>query len=175
MIARKMAIWVTAGLLLVAVSCADSNIDNGDTANVVLEVDTVEITLITSTFDPLFNVCVFQITESTSSLSNVPKTEGAIAEPFNDILITSLTIGYDWDDGATTLPSVTSPRVVIPAGSSNQVTFLAIPLDDLAADRAGHSAEVTLLFEGEVADGSRVQAVGGGVLIINSCLVVPGP
>jgi len=176
MIARNLLIFVTALLVLLAASCSSSGIDDGTSANVVLEVDQVQLGIISSTFDPLRGVCVFQITDSTATLSNIPKSEGAITEPFNDVLITRLVISYDWDDSLAMPNFVTSPRVVIPANSTNQVRFLPVRLAEFLAavpSREGHSAEVTLLFEGEVADGSRVQAVGGGSLFVNSCATGP--
>ena len=177
MITKRLLLVVTALLVLVAGSCADNGIDDGSSANVVLEVDTVTLAVVTSTYDPLNGVCVFQITDSTATLSNIPKSEGAVTEPFNDILIDQLIISYVWDDGLPMPNYVTSPRVVIPANSSNQVRFLPVPLAEFLSavpSREGHSAELTLLFQGEVADGSRVQAVGGGALFVNSCIAT-GP
>jgi hypothetical protein len=177
MITKKLLLFVTALLVLLAASCADNGIDDGSSANVVLEVDQVTLAVITSTFDPLRGVCVFQVTDSTVTLSNIPKSEGAGTEPFNDILIDQMIISYVWDDGLAMPNYVTSPRVVIPANSSNQVRFLPVQLAEFLSavpSREGHSAEVTLLFQGEVGDGSRVQAVGGGALFVNSC-VVSGP
>jgi len=173
MISRNLLLFVTAMLVVLAASCSTSGLDDGTSANVVLEVDQVQLSIITSTYDPLNAVCVFQIADSTASLSNIPKSENAITQPFNDILIDRLVITYRWDDNLLMPAFVTSPRVVIPAGGTNQVKFLPVQLAEfLAADpsREGHSAEVTLLFEGEVVDGSRVQAVGGGSLFVNSCI-----
>jgi hypothetical protein len=178
MIARKLLIFVTAVLLVMTVACSSSGLDDGSSANVVIEVDTVELEIITSTFDPLNAVCVFEITESTATLSNIPKSGSAITEPFNDVLINQMIISYEWDDGYVMDPYVTFPRVVIPANGSNDVKFLAVKLADFLAaapSRDGHSAEVHLLFNGEVADGNTVQAVGGGALFVNSCIATPGP
>lgn len=177
MITKKLLLVVTALLVLLAASCADNGIDDGSSANVVLEVDTVTLAVVTSTYDPLNAVCVFTITDSTATLSNIPKSEGAITEPFNDILIDQMIISYVWDDGLPMPNYVTSPRVVIPANSSNTVRFLPVQLAEFLAavpSREGHSAEVTLQFYGEVGDGSRVQAVGGGALFVNSCIAT-GP
>jgi hypothetical protein len=177
MITKKLLIVVTALLVLLAASCSDSGLDDGSSANVVLAVDQVTLTVITSTYDPLNGVCVFQITDSTASLSNLPKSEGAVTSPFNDILIDQLVISYVWDDGLAMPNYVTSPRVVIPADGANQVKFLPVPLAEFLSaipSREGHSAELTLLFQGEVGDGSRVQAVGGGALFVNSCIAT-GP
>ena len=176
MITKKLLLFVTALLVLLAASCADNGIDDGSSANVVLEVDQVTLAIITSTFDPLRAVCVFEITDSTATLFNIPKSEGAITEPFNDILIDQLIISYVWDDGLAMPNYVTSPRVVIPANSSNEVRFLPVQLAEFLSavpSREGHSAEVTLLFQGEVGDGARVQAVGGGALFVNSCTTGP--
>ena len=177
MIAKKLLLFGTALLVLLAASCADNGIDDGSSANVVLEVDQVTLAVITSTYDPLNAVCVFQITDSTATLSNLPKSEEAVTSPFNDILIDQLIISYRWDDGLAMPNYVTSPRVVIPADSSNQVRFLPVQLAEFLSavpSREGHSAELTLTFQGEVGDGSRVQAVAGGALFVNSCIAT-GP
>jgi hypothetical protein len=172
MIARKLLVIGTAVLLLATLGCSSSGLDDGTSANVVLEVDQVQLSIVTSTYDPLNNVCIFQITESQATLSNLPKSAAAITSPFNDILITRMTLSYDWDDDFPSENYVTSPRVVIPANGSNDVTFLAADpsLFEPGAARDGHSAEVTILFEGEVTDGSKVQALGGGALFVNSCI-----
>jgi hypothetical protein len=176
MIARKVLVLGTAMLLLVTAACTKSDIDSGNSANVVLEVDSVELAIVTSSFDPLLGLCVFQLTESSATLSNIPKTEGGIEEPYNDILIDQLTISYTWDDGLAMPNYVTSPRVVIPANSTNEIQFMAVELAEFlqaVPSREGHSAELTVIFNGAVADGNRVQAVGGGALFVNSCLVGP--
>ena len=173
MIARKLLVCGIAMLLLVTAACTKSDLDAGDSANVVLEVEQVQLAIVSSSYDPLNAVCVFQLTESSATLSNIPKSEGGIEEPFNDILIDRMTLSYVWDDGLSFPNFVTSPRVVIPANSTNQVRFLAVELAEFlqaVPSREGHSAEVTILFEGEVADGNRVQAIGGGSLFVNSCL-----
>jgi len=177
MITKKLLLFATALLVVLAASCSDSGLDDGSSANVVLEVDQVTLTIITSTWDPLSSVCVFQITDSTATLSNIPKSESAVTSPFNDILIDRLTISYDWDDGLAMPTYVTSPRWVVPAEGSNQIRFLPVQLAEFLSavpSREGHSAELTLLFDGEVADGSRVQAVAGGALFVNSCIAT-GP
>jgi hypothetical protein len=172
MIARKLLIVGTAVLLLATLGCSESGLDDGTSANVVLAVDQLQLSIVTSTYEPLQGVCVFQITESTATLSNIPKSETAITSPFNDVLITRMTISYEWDDGFPSSSYVTSPRVVIPANGSNTIQFLAADpsLFLPGAARDGHSAEVTIVFDGEVADGDKVQAVGGGALFVNSCL-----
>lgn len=172
MIARKLLVIGTTVLLLATLGCSSSGLDDGTSANVVLEVDQLQLSIVTSTYEPLQGVCVFQITESTAQLSNLPKSESAVTSPFNDILITRMTLSYEWDDGFPSDDYVTSPRVVIPANGSNTVTFLAADpaLFLPGAARDGHTAEVTILFEGEVTDGSKVQALGGGALFVNSCL-----
>jgi hypothetical protein len=138
----------------------------------VLEVQEVQIPPITAAEDPTGG-CTFTITEATATLNNVPKSENADTSPANDILVTDVTISYDWDDGFVTLPFHTSPRVVIPAAGSGQVRFVPMPIDALisaATARDGHSAELTILFTGVAADGEGVQALGGAPMIVNSCI-----
>ena len=175
MVARKswLLILLAAGLLLLAVRCADSNIDDGDSANVLLELTQLTLPPVTATLDtgvpPVCNK--FLVTEATATLTSLPKSELAITSPFNDALIESLTISYVWDDpiSLTTLPYTTSERIEVPADGTNTINFFPIKFADLTTAMAGHTAELSLLFLGRTEDGTAVQAVGGGTLAVNSC------
>lgn len=172
---KGLLTWACAALLVVAVSCTGNALDDGGSANVVLQVQEVTIPPVQSQPDPVGGGCVFLLTEATATLNNVPKSDFEEGSPFADIIITSLTISYVWDDPAiTTPPYTTSERVVIPVDGTNQVKFLAIPLTELDVTKEGHSAELTMLFRGHTEAGSAVEAVGGGVLIVNSCIQI-GP
>ena len=172
MLGRTFPILVTIALLLAATACSSGGFDKGTNADVLLQVTQVTLTPITAALDPLTGVCSFTVTVSTASLDNVPKSGGDMFSPANDILITRLTITYAWDDGLVTPVFVTSPRVTIPADSSGSVFFLAIPLDDLlnaAVPRDGHSAELTMVFDGVTESNEGVQAIAGAALVVNSC------
>lgn len=170
MFGKTLLILATSALLLVAVSCAGDGYDSGDSADVVLQVQQLTVPPINAATDPLTMTCVFTVTESTATLRSVPKTAGELFSPANDVLITSLTITYQWDDGFNMAPYVTSPRVSIPAAGTGTIRFLAAPLAQLlGTGRDGHSADMTIVFDGTTEAGENLQAVGGAALIVNSC------
>lgn len=174
MLGRKALTLLAAGLLLMTASCTGNSLDDGDSANVVLQVAQIEMVPITCTV--VGGLDTFTITEATATLNNVPKTEDAITSPFNDILVESLTISYDWDDGFAMAPFTTTVRVVVPANGANTVEYLPMTLQTLLnSARDGHSAEVTIEFRGHAEDGEAVFARGGGPLVVERCVGAPAP
>ena len=173
MLGRTVLILVTIALLLGATACSSGGYDKGTNADVLLQVSSLSVPPVTAQQDPLNPaICTFTLTQSTVELENVPKTVGDMFSPANDILITRLTISYVWDDGVVTPVFMTSPRVTIPADSSGSLFFLAIPLDDLlnaAVPRDGHSAEMTIVFDGVTESNEGVQTIAGAALIVNEC------
>lgn len=168
---RRTLLTLAASLLLVAsVACTSGDYDSGGSADVVLQVQQMTVPPITATLDTVTQICTFTVTQATATLENKPKTTGESFSPANDVLVTSLVITYQWDDGFNMAPYVTSPRVSVPAGSSGTVRFLAAPLAQLlGTGRDGHSAEMTILFSGVTEAGENVQTTGGAALIVNSC------
>jgi len=170
MLRRTLVILGTSALLLAAVSCAGDGYDAGDSADVVLQVQNMTVPPINAQLDATTQICTFTVTESIATLNNVPKSAGEVFSPANDVLVTSLTITYQWDDGFNMAPYVTSPRVVVPAGGTGQIRFIAAPLTQLlGTGRDGHSADMTIVFDGTTEAGDNLQAVGGAALIVNSC------
>jgi len=170
MLRRTLLILAVSALLLAAVSCAGDGYDAGDSADIVLQVQNMTVPPINAQLDPLTLTCTFTVTESIATLESVPKSQGEVFSPANDALITSMTITYQWDDGFNMAPYITSPRVVVPAGGTGQIRFIAAPLTQLlGTGRDGHSADMTIVFNGTTEAGENVQAVGGAALIVNSC------
>ncbi len=170
-----IVLWggLVAAALVAAAACTSGALDEGESADVVLQVQQVTIPPVQGQSDGAGG-CVFTVTESTATLAVAPKSGVAQASsPFNDVLVESLTISYAWDDPALdplTPPVTTSPRVVIPVDGTNQVRFLAVQAGVLDASFEGRSAELTLLFAGRTGDGKAVQALGGGSLVVHACL-----
>ena len=170
MFRRTLLILAASLLLATAVACTSGDYDSGESPDVVLQVQTMTVPPITATLDAVTQTCTFEVTLSTASIENTPKTTGVSFSPANDVLITSLVITYQLDDGFNMAPYVTSPRVSIPAGSSGAVQFLAAPLAELlGTGRDGHSAEMTILFSGVTEANENVQTTGGAALVVNSC------
>jgi hypothetical protein len=154
------------GLVLVlpflAVGCTSNSVDDGDSANVLLEVVDVQNPPITGSvetgsctvsgnvcltiadcdpqnfpgdqcqFDPGGEGC--QITEWSANLANVPKSESAaLGDPFNDIVVESVEVVYAWDSGFVNGPVTFPVAATIPVNATAAVTFFPMTNADLAA------------------------------------------
>ena len=156
-------------LLLSVMACTGNTVDDGDSADVILEVLTTTVPPIAAARN--VGVCsVFTITNSTVTLNNKPKSVLVGTSPLNDIIVNGVTITYTWDDGFSTLPNSFSLGAAVPSGGAGTVTFPPIEGGDLSPSRAGHSASMFMLFNGHTVSGEPVTATGGGVLLVNSCI-----
>lgn len=151
--------WILLGIAVLAVpACSDSDIDEGDSANVllqILEIDnpavqgTVQVgtcsvtgasCLDNSDCDPLdpTDVCDLVtgecvITEWTATLQNAPKTDLAVETPFNDIVVQDITVSYSWETGFAMTPITFPLGLTIPANTSKAITFFPLSGEDLGA------------------------------------------
>lgn len=163
---RRPKLWWISLLglvLLAAPGCTDSNLDDPDTGNVVLQVITLDnpsvqgdTQLGTCTvtgaqcldnsdcdaFDPL-DVCFIDpaaaecvIEEWNATLGALAKTELANSSPFNDAVMVDVTVTYEWLNGFSMSPYTVPLSGTIPAGGTAQVTFFPMSSEDLAALRA---------------------------------------
>lgn len=166
---------VAAALLVVGFAgCNSTNLDDGDSADVVLEVNTMTGSPITSQPDNLTGGCVFTIQDWSATLANKPKNSLAVTSPFNDIRLIALDISYAWANPA--VAGVTNPRTfamagTIPANGTASVTFTPIALGDLDLSKEGQTADLVMVFRGRTVDGFDVSApVYGKQLNVNSCI-----
>jgi len=161
--------------------CAGSGLDDGDSADVVLFVQTLTVPPVTTAPDPSApGTCVFTVTNATATLLNKPKNATA-ASPFQDIVLQDVVISYQWDDEAT--PGGLTPTRILPlsgtveVGKTASVQFPPILLGDLTPDRAGHSASLSMTFRGRTVEGRPVSSppsgTAGTALGVNSCLAGP--
>ena len=169
---RILSVLLAAAAVVALPACNGTNLDDGDSANVVLEVGTVTISPIQGQIDQTTGVCTFTITDATAQLLNKPKNEYASSSPFNDIRYLSVTIDWTWDSA---LVSPTPQRTLllpgtVPANGTFTTSFTPIMLGDLTADKEGHSANMYMTFRGETVDGYDVTALAlGKTLSIGSC------
>lgn len=174
--ARTLATALAALLVVIFGGCNSTSLDDGDSADVVLEIQQISPTPITASPDPSNPaVCTFTVTDWTANLLNKAKNADAITSPYNDIVLQTLTLSYEWDSPAA---GATAPRTVavggtIPAGGSGSVRFTPIALGDLDTNKEGHSASVSMLFRGETVSGNDVETLTGAQLVVNSCLQPP--
>ncbi len=178
---RKYTKLLTLTVVLAAAGWfagCNSTIDNEP--NVVLEVQTLTITPITSSADGTNGSCTYTITLATGTFKNLPKNQYAGTSPFNDIILNNVNITYTWDDGVVQSPISAGLGGSVPAGGTGTAQFLAIsnqaltvdgPNDPAGTGRAGHSASLGLTFNGVTVSGDAVSTSTGGTLQVNSCTV----
>jgi hypothetical protein len=153
-------LWIVpaACALVLAVACTGSSLDDGDSANVVMQVQNLNDPPVTGSvqvgscvlsglpcvsdddcadnddcfIDPTGTEC--QVVNWNATLLNKPKSELAGESPFNDIVLQDVTLEYDWLNGFQMSGGDT--RVIPISGTidpngTQQVTFLPISAEDL--------------------------------------------
>ena len=172
----KLAL-VLATLAVLGWLTACSDLDSGDSADVVLQIANIQSQPVSSTpnsADP--STCSFTLTQWTMSVVNSPKNESATTSPFNDIILDTMTISYDWNNPAITTPSWTVPLgVTVPADSTASIMFFPIAFDELQPAMAGNSAGMSIVIHGRTGSGTGedVIATGGTTLALNACQLQP--
>jgi len=168
---NKKTILAASAVLLLLAGCAGGTLDDGDSADAVLEVENINIPPAQASGDPTTGTCTVTITDVTANLRNKSKSETATTQPFNDIVLSTVEIRYTWDDPALTTPNqIMDIGGTVPAGGTVPVRFTPIPLGEVTAAMAGHTASLDMLFSGVTVAGERVQADGGSTFSIGgSC------
>ena len=187
---RTKGQWLAIlAVLALSLSCASSNIDDTDSADVLMEVVTLDNppvetqcnlatdgqcsvsgNLCTNNTDCgginevciLATICQLKITDWQATISSRPKNTLAVP-PFNDLILQNVSINYAWVDGVSFTPDrvVGLGNVIVTANSTNNVTFAPIALDDLNAGLSGKTANLTMTFNAITVEGTRVtQTVG---------------
>ena len=113
------------------------------------------------------------ISEWSVSMLNSPLNEGGSEGPFNDIVVISLDLMYDWDDalgvpGDPTSASIPVGQTIL-AGSGGTVNFFPIAVQDIAADQT--TVSVTMVFRGQTVSGHAVASATGALLSIQNCQI----
>ncbi len=159
------------GLIAGLISCTGGNLDDGDTPNVVLLVQTLpQIPPVTASPATGGAGCIFVVPPVTASLENKAKSALATERPFNDVVLDNLVITYNWRTAGLTTPRWVQPIAgTVPANGTASVTFSPIQLQALSSPFAGHTADLNMVFNGHTVDGSAIQATAGAALGVNSC------
>ncbi len=164
---RKWNVLVAA-VVLAAAGCTGDSLDDGDSADVVLEVFSIpQIPPITTAVSGAG--CTFIVTSVNVTLRN-QATNDVVASPFGDIRLETVTLSYDWFTLPATPTRTLSIGGTIPVGGSGSVSFPPILLQDLSTGYAGATASVDMLFRGRTVAGQDVQASArGSALSVSSC------
>lgn len=148
-----------------------------DEPNVVLEIDTLQVTPVAGTLSPTSGLCIFTITNASGTFKNKPKNAlaGTSVAPFNDIVLQRINVDYFWDDGATVLGQSFGVSGTVPAGgqvSSQFPVVNATVLSSGAVPRDGHTATLAITAYGMTIAGEPVvsQPYTGGSIAVNSCI-----
>ncbi len=196
--AKLVGIGLLALAALAAAGCTGNDVDDGDSADILLQILSLDNPAITEgggagacsvtgapcldsgdcdPADPT-DVCVFAdacvITEWSATLANEAKSELSGGSPFNDVFMEGVTIEYAWANGFAMAPLTVPLASTIVAGSTGQAQFFPITGEDLAALRAAfpaqsRSANVTVTFRGRIAGGEVATVSAGSQLFVEAC------
>ena len=86
-----------AVLLLFAAGCTHDTLDDGDSADVIIEVAVLSNPAVTAALDTTTGACTFTVEDWTVEVANRPKNE-SVSGPFNDVEMISVNISYNWLD-----------------------------------------------------------------------------
>ncbi len=164
--------WIlcAVAVMLAVPACTENDIDEGD-QDVVLLLTSFDAPAVTgdpeigfcqdSPTIPCLNsnncafddVCILTgiggectISAWTFTLENKPLSEGASESPFNDVVLNSLTIAYDFPPLGSIefIRTIGLAGVVIPAAGSGSISFPPISSGDIEADNTAVNLTVTL-------------------------------
>jgi len=195
---HKILVGLALMVLLASASCTSNNLDDADSADVILEITALDApsvtaqlqsatsgtcsgsgTLCTSNQDCGLNevcvrtdTCILEVEDWSATFLAAPKNPLA-TEPFNDIVMLDVTITYEWVNPAiTTSPLVVGlGNIVIPAQGSNSVMFPPISSDAVNNNPAieGSTALLTLDFRARTIEGTNIRQVARRQLVIEVC------
>lgn len=169
--------WLLPALLLAATACTNDALDDGSSADVVLEIQDLTAQPVTASTDTGGGGgCSLEVQDWTGTALNVPVSAlaGNLSSPFNDILLESVTISYDWDLDGIPDPGITPTSVVglggitVPAGGSATFAFAPISFQEVLPV-AGQTANLTLDFRGRTVEGEVVHRTALRQLFVEDC------
>ena len=121
----KWYLPVLAAVLLVTAACTNDALDDGTGADVVLEIVSLENPPITAQQSQGEGeaTCTLQVEDWTATIEAAPKNSLAGTPPFNDIILHSVTITYNWIDAGLSTPTRTVGLgdTRIPAGAISSI------------------------------------------------------
>jgi len=183
-----------AAVLLLAGACTGNGLDDGDSAQVVLEITsftTPPVTAATNTAGfcsatttiactvdadcPSLEVCniggcTLTVVDWTVSLANVPKNTLAAA-PANDIAMIDVTISYGFPGVGNPAPRTFGlGGQVIQTGGTGSIAFPPIALQDLDASLLSTTGSILMTFRGQTLEGTLVTLVVSRDLTVEECV-----
>jgi len=181
-----------AAVLLLAGACADSNYDDADSGDVLLEIvgySTPPITAAQSqegvcSSDPLETCtgdddctaggdtclfgCTLTVVDWSVNLAAVPKNSLA-AGPANDIMMSEVDLTYAGLTPAVDPWTFGLLGLTVPTGGTASATFQPLRLQDLQAGHESTTASLTLTFHGRTVEGTAISTTVTRELPIEVC------
>jgi len=184
-------------VLVAAGSCTNDSLDDGDSADVVLEITQLDNTKVSAAAQQGSGTCSFSggqctvnsdcpiaesctgttgcqltATEWSFTVANLPKNSIGITQPFNDVVMNSVDITYAWvvAPPANSTATVGLGGVTIPVNGTGTFKFFPISSAGLtAAGVDGNTANLTMVFRGRTVDGTGVTGVSLAQLNVEAC------
>jgi hypothetical protein len=171
---KRFLISLMAASLLAAAGCTNDFLDDGSSADVVIEVAALTNPPVTAQQAEGGVGCTLEVVDWVATIANQPKNELAGGEsiPFNDVVMFTVTISYSWVSGGISTPTrvVGLGNVTIPAAGTNDVTFAPIAFDDLTLATLGRTCDLTLTFEARTVEGTRITKTVQRQLFVEACV-----
>jgi len=185
-------------VLLGTVSCTSNDLDGSGTADVILQITAFDAPFVTAQRQTTTtgtcsgsgtlcqsntdcgltevcvrsDVCILEVEDWTVTFVAAPKNDLAIP-PFNDVVMTDVTISYEWVNPAIVTPPfvVGLGNITIPAQGSNTVFFPPISSDAINNNPAieGATATLRLTFRGQTIEGTTITQVTLRQLVVEIC------
>lgn len=183
-----------AAVLLLAGACTNNGLDDGDSADVILEIISFTSPPVTATTNtsgfcnatttiactadadcPLAEVCniggcTLTVVDWTVTLSNVPKNSLAAA-PGNDIAMIDVLITYGFPGAGNPAPRTFGlGSQVIQTGGTGSISFQPLALQDLDVTLLSTTGSLLLEFHGQTLEGSAINLLATRDLTVQECL-----
>ena len=169
MFPTKRILALSALVALAALTSCNSELDDADGPNVVLEAENVIIPPVNGTFDETTGICTFTITNATATFRNKPKNEEGASSPFNDIVLRNVLVSYDWGPGnAPQADGTFGMGGTVPADGTAPGQFAVVSGNDLVLHE-GQIASLVLTFVGRTVSGESISTTTGGTLAVGTC------
>ena len=187
------SIWMipVAAVLVLAGACTSDGLDDGSSADVVLEILAFQNPTVTgalaqegtcsglgnvcmaNTDCPMNEVCLFAcvLTVPDWVVEIAAQPKNSLAAPiFNDIVMIDVTISYNWINGFVMPTRVFGlGSVAIPAGGSSSINFQPLAFNDLSAGIIDSTANLTLDFRGRTVEGTSIRTTVLRSLNVEDC------
>ena len=160
---------------VVVAGCSSSPLDNAG-ADVVLQL--TSMTPAPITVQDQGGTCIATIPTWAVEFTNVPKSEGAITSPFNDITVRSMTATYTWQDVVVAGPAsaaLLGTPATVPADSTASVLFFPLLAQHFNASMIGTTANMAVQVDAVTATGEQVGVNFTAQLFVEACIGTGGP